>query len=457
MKKTLIIAGIVTAIIALIVFNRMISKKDVTNVYAEAKKGTFEITVTNAGELMAEQSQDVKGPALGQSDEHGNNQGGNQGRGGQGGGGNRGGGGGGGGNRMGGSDMRAMDFKIQDIVPEGTIVKQGDYIAQLDRSSYDNTLKDELDNLTTMQNDVNMKILDTAMTLTSLRDDIKNQKYQVEEASITLDQSKFEPPATIRQAELNLNKQKRALDQLVKSYTLRKLQTIADINHQKMHLERQERLVQDLQDFLAKFTIRAPSDGMVIYKKDRNGTKRKAGSNVNAFDRTVATLPDLSTLISKVYVNEIDVSKVLPGQKVNITVDAFPQKTYFGSVASVANIGEQLPNSDAKMFEVLIKIDNLDANLRPAMTTWNKILIKSVDNAVFIPLECVQAGADSIPFVYKKNKTRQIVRLGDQNDKNVIVKEGLEPGTEVYLIAPEESGSFKLVGQNLIPLIKEGR
>jgi HlyD family secretion protein len=440
MKKTLIIAGIVVAVIALIVFNRMISKKDVNNVYAEAKEGTFEITVTNAGELIAEQSQDVQGPALGQSDDQNNNQGNNQGRGGQGGGGNRG-GGGGGGNRGGGGMMGGM--------------MGGSNIAQLDRTNYDNTLKDELENLKTVQNDVTMKILDTAMTLTSLRDDIKNQRYQVEEASITLDQSKYEPPATIRQAELNLNKQKRALDQLIKSYNLRRMQTVADINNQKFHLARQEKLVQDLQDFLSKFTIRAPSDGMVIYKKDRNGTKRIAGSSVNAFDRTVATLPDLSTLESKVYVNEIDISKVKPGQKVTITVDAFPEKTYSGSVISVANIGEQLPNSDAKMFEVLIKIDNLDANLRPSMTTWNKILIKSVDNAVSIPLECVQAGADSIPFVYKKNKTRQIVKLGEQNDKNVIVEEGLEPGTEVYVIAPEESGSFKLVGQNLIPSIKK--
>jgi HlyD family secretion protein len=434
----------------------MISKKEVTNIYAEVKKGTFEITVTNAGELIAEQSLDIQGPELGRSSDQNNNQGGNQGRSGGGGNQGRGGGGGGmqGGGRMGGSDMRAMDLKIQDIVPEGTIVKKGDYIAQLDRTNYENTLKDELENLTTVQNDVNMKILDTAMTLTSLRDDIKNQRYQVEEAGITLDQSKYEPPAIIRQAELNLNKEKRALDQLLKSYTLRKRQTIAEINNQKLQLEREEKLVKDLQEFLAGFTIKAPSDGMVIYKKDRNGIKRKAGSSVNVFDRTVATLPDLSTLISKMYVNEIDVSKIKPGQPVNITVDAFPHKAYTGSVTSVANIGEQLPNSDAKMFEVLIKIDNLDPELRPAMTTWNKIVLKTIDNALYLPLECVRAGADSIPFVYKKNKTRQIVRLGEQNDKNIIVEEGLEPGTSVYLITPEEPESFKLVGQNLIPSIK---
>ena len=194
---------------------------------------------------------------------------------------------------------------------------------------------------------------------------------------------------------------------------------------------------------------------MVIYKKDRNGTKRKAGSSINPFDRVIATLPDLSAMISKVYVSEIEVSKVKPGQKVNINVDAFPEKAYKGSVTSVANIGEVLPNSDAKMFEVLIKVDGSDPSLRPSMTTGNRINIKTYNDAVYIPAECVQASTDSIPFVYAKNQTKHIVILGESNEKNVIVEQGLEPGTTIYLTPPEEPEKFRLVGENLIALLKE--
>src|SRR5664279_4889056 len=138
-------------------------------------------------------------------------------------------------------------------------------------------------------------------------------------------------------------------------------------------------------------------------------------------------------MISKVYINEIDISKVKPGQKVNINVDAFPQKAYNGSVLSIANIGEQLPNSDSKMFEVQIRIDGSDPALRPTMTTGNKIIIKTYNDAVYIPTECVQTGSDSIPFVYMKNKTKEVVVLGESNEKNVIVEKGLEPGTSIYL------------------------
>ena len=78
------------------------------------------------------------------------------------------------------------------------------------------------------------------------------------------------------------------------------------------------------------------------------GAKRKVGSSISPWDNVVATLPDMSSMISKTYVNEIDVSKVKTGQKVDIMVDAFPEKTYTGTVTSVANIGEQLAKCRCK-------------------------------------------------------------------------------------------------------------
>ncbi|HOS72968.1 MAG TPA: hypothetical protein PLZ75_11040, partial [Bacteroidales bacterium] len=63
--------------------------------------------------------------------------------------------------------------------------------------------------------------------------------------------------------------------------------------------------------------------------------------------------------------------------------------------------------------------------------------------------------ADSIPFVYKRNKTRQIVILGDMNEKNVVVKQGLEPGTPIYIIPPSNSSNFRLTGENLLAEIRQ--
>jgi HlyD family secretion protein len=456
MKKYLVIGGICLAVAALIIFSNLTSKKNTVNSFAEVKKGLFEITVTNSGELMAENSIDIKGPVMGvtNNQNQGQNQGGGNRQGGGGGGGGRGGGGGGGGMMMGGGDMHAMDLKILSIVPEGTIVKEGDFVAQLDRSSYDNTLKDELQSLQTLQTSLQMKLLDTAVALTNLRDDIKNQKFAVEEAILVSDQSKFEPPAVQRQAQMNVERAQRSLEQKKRIYSLVVAQNLSSIRNQNLLIAARTRRVTDIQDFLSKFTITAPASGMIIYKKDRNGTKRKEGSSVNSFDGVVATLPDLTSMISKMYVNEIEISKVKIGQKVDIVVDAFPKKAYTGVVSYIANVGEQLPNSDAKMFEVQVKVDGSDPTLRPSMTTGNKIIVKTFNDVIYIPTECVQAGIDSIPFVYQKNRTKHIVLLGEANDKNVIIRQGLEPGVSVYAVAPANGESFRVIGEDLIPQIK---
>ena len=416
MKRTLIIAGIivVVAVIILVIIGKASAKKDISTLYAEVQKGQFEILVTTTGELQAEVSTDIRGPEMTQS-----------------------------------RNIRSMDIKIQDLIPEGTEVKAGEFVASLDKTTFDNSLKDELERLETMNTSYQMKLLDSAVTLSNLRDNIKNQGFTVEEAGITLEQSKYEPPTTIRQAEINLDKAKRTLDQMIRSYELRYQQSLSDIKNAENDIRDQRQRVKDLQDVLAKFTITAPSSGMVIYKKDRSGTKRKIGSSISPFDPVVATLPDLRSMISKTYVNEIDVSKVKSGQKVTLVVDAFPEKVYTGSVVNVANIGEQLPNADAKVFEVQIKVDGSDPILRPSMTTGNKIVTKTIENVVYIPLECVQTGEDSIPVVYMKNGTKHVVVLGESNENNVIVEQGIEPNAKIYLSTPENPLKFKLVGEEL--------
>jgi len=174
MRRTIIITGIVTGliIIAMIAFSRIGKVREAAANYAVAVRGPFEISVSNAGDLTAERSVDIMGPDIMQSMQQGSQR--------------RGGGGG-----RGGPGMRISSFKIQDIVAEGTEVKVGDYIAQLDRTEYDNSLKTALEIQNTLQANLEMAILDTAVMPTNLRDAIRNQTIVVEEAEITLQESRY--------------------------------------------------------------------------------------------------------------------------------------------------------------------------------------------------------------------------------------------------------------------------
>ena len=421
-KSVMIIAGIAATvvIIILILIGKAVSQKGGTNLYVESKRGQFDIVVTVTGELQAENSVNISGPDFTQA-----------------------------------RGVRIMDLRIQDIVPEGTEVEVGDYIATLDRTTLDNTLRDELERLITYETNLETGILDTSVNLSNLRDGIRNQEANVEEARITLEQSQFEPPATIRQAEIALGRNERSLEQALRSYELRVEQSRSQMRNLEKNVSDQIQRVSDIERILDQFIITAPSPGMVIYRRDRSGNRIRSGSTINAFDRVVATLPDMSSMLSRTYVNEIDVSKVSSGQKVEIQVDAFPEKSYTGTVLSIANIGEQLPNTDAKVFEALIRVDGSDPILKPSMTTANKIVTQTISDVIFLPIESVHIGADSIPFVYLRNGTKQIVVTGEMNENHVIIEQGLGENVLVFLNTPENPEGFKLAGQELVDIIRE--
>jgi len=184
---------------------------------------------------------------------------------------------------------------------------------------------------------------------------------------------------------------------------------------------------------------------MVIYERTWNG-KKGPGSQISSWDPIVAQLPDLSTMISKTYVNEVDINKVSIEQEVEIQVDAFPDKSFKGKVIEVANIGEQMRKFDAKVFEVTIELLETDTVLRPAMTTSNKIVTKIHDKVKFVPLETIQN--DSLTYVFKqtdKGVIKQEVITGEFNDDKIIIKYGLKKGETVLLSIPENASDLEIV------------
>jgi hypothetical protein len=155
----------------------------------------------------------------------------------------------------------------------------------------------------------------------------------------------------------------------------------------------------------------------------------------------------MTKMISKTYVNEIDISKVKVGQKVTMSIDAFPEKELKGEVISVGNIGQVMPKSDAKVFEVKIRVYGSDSQLKPAMTTSNAVTTGIYNDQLIIPSETVYSN-DSVKYVYVKKKDiiRQIVDLGSENENYVVVNKGLAERDELIYNEPEKPEEIKTVG-----------
>ncbi len=412
MKKTiLIITGII--ILVLIGYFGLKGKKsgEGSELFAYVKGGTFRIEIETTGELEAMNSTKILGPA-----------------------------------RL--RDFRIYNVAINKIVEEGTVVRKGDWVASLDPSELESKVQDAQLEVDKMQSQFIQTQLDTTLQMRQARDELINLQYAVIEREIELEQSEFEPPATQRKADMNLEKAQRTLQQAKENYKIREDQNKAKMAEVAVNLMKERRDFQGMQEIMDKFTILAPKDGMVIYKKGFDGKPMKEGSTISAWDPTVAELPDLSVMISKTYVNEVDIRKIKPGQHVEIGLDAFPEKRLSGTVIRVANVGEQRPNSDAKVFMVTVRVHGRDELLRPAMTTSNKIVTNVIDSTLYIPLECLHTEFDSINFVYKReglNTIKQEIMVGETNVNEAIVKAGLNKGDKLYLSIPSGFDNRQIV------------
>lgn len=373
------------------------------DVVAVAKRGDFRVVVTTTGELRARKFVQIQGPSNAQQ-------------------------------------AQQFQMKISSIVPEGTVVQAGEVVAELDRSGIAAKMQEVTLNLQKAEAQLTQAQLDSTLNLSTAREDIRNLELSLEEKRIAKEQAQFEAPSVRRQAEIDYEKATRALTQSRANYITKRAQAVAKMREVGADVERQRSLMNVVMSVMQGFTIRAPSPGMVIYVKEWNGRKKTTGSQINPWDPTVATLPDLSEMESITYVNEVDVRKIAVGQQVALSLDADPTKRLTGRVVSVANVGEQRPNADAKVFEVRITVQQADTTLRPGMTTGNGIETAVVPNAVHVPLEAV-FNEEGTTFVYRRSGGRVLrreVETGAMNDNEIVIARGLEKDDSVLLSPPAD-------------------
>jgi len=401
-KKLAFIVGAVSILIIIYTFYNKTSSEDIS-ITAKVTKGTFINEVYISGEAQSTSSKEINGPSNARS-------------------------------------FGIYNIKIQDLVPEGTIVKKGEYIGKLDVSEINGKILDYQINLEDAESRYTSQQLDTTLSLKQERNGIKDLLFNIEEDKLELQRSAYESPATIRSLEIKIEKTKRDLKEKKADYSIKKRQADARMIQVGNQVLKTENQIKELTALQKEFTIYSDDGGMVTYIKERNGTKKKVGSMISPWEPAIASLPDLSKMESKTYSNEVDIRKIKKGLKATIGFDAFPDIELEGEVTDVANIGESKSGSDIKVFQIIIKLNETNKNIRPGMTTSNKILINQKEDVLIAPLEAIFS-QDSISYAYVKSGysiEKKQVELGLTNNDQVVINKGLEENDIVYLNKPED-------------------
>jgi RND family efflux transporter MFP subunit len=199
----------------------------------------------------------------------------------------------------------------------------------------------------------------------------------------------------------------------------------------------------EVESRLADAVIKAPSSGVVIIRHIREGELITAVSYYGA-GAPIVTIGDLSTMLVKVDLNEVDVDKVRLGLHVDITADALPGRTYSGRLTRISPASvrrEGAPN--IVRFPIEITVDRADEDLKPGMTANVEVICKTAKGVLWVPNDAIfeREGKKHRKFVSvvvseakDKPETREReVKTGLANESRTEIVSGLKKGEKVEL------------------------
>lgn len=359
-----------------------------------------------------------------------------------------------------------------EVVPDGSIVQEGDVLARLDSSDYEELLRQQQIAVERARADHRQSELDLEVAKLAINEyengvmneTLKNHQRLIALAESELTRCKDRLDWTIRMSDkgyasmsqlvgekqnharalFNMEQQTGAR-RLFERYTApRRLQELRKVeiarestlnyraNQLRMSLERLEKL----QIQVERCTIRAPHDGFVIYANDsRRNVVIETGISVHQKQK-LFYLPDLDQMEVVAMLHESVVDKVSKGMSAQVTLEGAPGVAMTGTVASIGSLPVSQWWSDVRYFEGVVRLDGLNRKgLLPGMTAHVKFLFAPKADVLAVPIEAVarEDGHDVCYVAHEDGLERRRVSLGEATHDLLEVAGGLEEGERVVL------------------------
>lgn len=273
--------------------------------------------------------------------------------------------------------------------------------------------------------------------------------------------------AAVELAQLMLDRRKQALaDRAVAQVEVET--ALNDLKTRKIILDQAKESLSVAEDQLRYSRVISPIDGTVIQRNIRVGETVVPGTMATFDERSLMVVADMSKLIAKADLNQIDVAKVKLDQPVSLTLDALPGKTFKARVTKIAPASVLPKGKDVEVFPVEATLDpGALSDIRPGMTADIKIHVETKKDVLKLPIEAVikekgqtfvnaiaageASGGSSLGsgmgagMGKKGPSTKRVdVQVGARNDREQEITTGVKEGDEVLIRPPSaEANEFK--------------
>jgi hypothetical protein len=332
------------------------------------------------------------------------------------------------------------EFTITMMAPEGDLVPAGTPVLAFDSS----ILTQQLDRMTVELEEARKKV---AKQLIDLEIRAADHRLRIAEAEARLRKARLEaqqPPELIASIEF----EKAALDlelaESLLSATRREIAALRAAGEARLDELRSDEArvasrIAELERALARMTVNAPREGIVIHTSDWRGQKRQPGETC-WYDDAVIEIPDLERMTGAGEVREAEAGRVRSGQPVVLHLDAHPEIEYAGTVGEISRVVQRRSwRNPLKIVRLDVILERTDpGRMRPGMRFRGSIEVARHRDVLLVPLQAVQVRVDG-PVVFRETLTGRRatpVGLGRRNRQVAEVLTGLREGERVLMAPP---------------------
>ncbi|MGI6355839.1 MAG: efflux RND transporter periplasmic adaptor subunit [Lentisphaeria bacterium] len=250
----------------------------------------------------------------------------------------------------------------------------------------------------------------------------------------------------IAQLESDVAQSEMALERIRRSTRANIVQAEAQLRARELEQNRQRKRLEKIKDQIAKSTIVAPTDGLVIYATSAGnrwrGNTEPLQEGQEVFERQeLIYLPTADTFNAEVKIHETYLKKIYVGLPVRVRIDALPGQIFMGKITKIAPLPDaqsMFMNPDLKVYNTIVELEGGDGVLKSGMNCEAEIIIEQHEDALYVPIQCV-VRVGGKPVVYLKDGDdleRRDVEIGLDNNRMVHIISGLQEGEEVLITPP---------------------
>ncbi|MEM9597642.1 MAG: HlyD family efflux transporter periplasmic adaptor subunit [Acidobacteriota bacterium] len=327
------------------------------------------------------------------------------------------------------------NFKIAFLAPEGSEVKEGQPVLAFDTTELQQRLLQQTAERDATEKELEKKTTDLTAERRQLRLDLAQAQARLRKVRFDIEV----PESVTSRRDLEKARIDERLADLEIARVERRLQAMdvkeeVELGSLRIRRDRAARQLSDLQANLAALTVPAPRAGTVILRTDWRNEKKKVGDQVWREEKVVE-IPDLDKLRVEGEVAEADSGRLTSGQAVTFRLDAYPDREYRGTVATVRRtVQRRSARNPAKVVRVTLDIESTDTErMRPGMRMRGRIEIERIPDVTVVPATAVSTGPEgpSVQIRGLLGTEKVFPQLGRRDDAGFQVLEGLSSGDRV--------------------------